>query len=372
MARKLEVIIAGDARGLSKAFGRSGADATTWANKIEGASGRIRKSFGGTVRSAAGIGATVVGIRSLFGAISAGVKSTVEFDKGMRNVNSIAQLNEGQFKKLSGEVLKLAGKTAQAPQTLAAGLYDLVSSGFNAKQSMVILQSSAKAATAGLTDTATSTKAVAAVLNAYHLPAAKAALISDTLFQTVNRGVISFEDLSTTIGDVLPFASSLGVGLDQVGASVSTMTKAGISAPETMTRIKNVMVALLKPGENLTKAIHGTGAASGEALIKQKGFQGALEALIGTTDGTKGAVAKLFPNIRALGGALALTDRAQRPQGVQGCHGRDRHGAQAAVQVDRLPVAEDQGHDREPGDSGGQRARPRHGQCAQRGHRLRG
>jgi hypothetical protein len=68
----------------------------------------------------------------------------------------------------------MAKDTGQAPKTLADGLYDIVSSGFKANDGLKILRASAKAATAGLTDTATATKAVVAVLNAYHLGADQA------------------------------------------------------------------------------------------------------------------------------------------------------------------------------------------------------
>lgn len=244
------------------------------------------------------------------GAVAIGsVKMAADFEKSMRNVNSIAELSEGQFQSLSEGVLDLAGPTAQAPKTLADGLYDLVSSGFDAKDSLTILESAAYAATAGMTTTDVAVKGVAAVLNAYNLPASEAANVSDTLFQTVKRGVISFEELSTGIGDTLPFAASLGVGLDELGAATSTMTLQGLGASETFTRIRNLIQTLIKPGDDLTAAFKELGVESGEALIKQKGFQGALEALIGTTDGSKAAVAKLFPNIRSLGGALALTGK---------------------------------------------------------------
>jgi TP901 family phage tail tape measure protein len=269
----------------------------------------MRVSYAETARSAAKFAATSVGIYGVGAALAKVASETIAFDKSMRNVNSLAQLSETRLKGLSDQVLKLAGNTAQAPDALAKGLYDLVSSGFDAKESMLILASSAKAATAGLTSTEISTKAVAAVLNAYHKPAAAAAGVSDTLFQIVNKGVISFEQLSSTIGDVLPFASSLGISLKEVGASAATLTKAGISPEETMTRIKNVMVTLLKPGDALQAAFKKLGVESGEALVKQKGFQGSLEAVLGTTNGTKAAVAALFPNIRSMGGALALTGK---------------------------------------------------------------
>jgi TP901 family phage tail tape measure protein len=271
------------------------------------ATGRLRTAFG----SVYGRGGAMLGaIGATYGlgrAITSVVGSTIDFDRSMRNVNSIAQLPEKSLQALNKQVLDLAGKTAQAPKTLADGLYDLVSSGFDAGQSMKILSSSAKAATAGLTDTATSTHAVASVLNAYHLSADDAAQVSDTLFQTVNRGVINFQELSNSIGDVLPFAAALHVDLGQIGAATSTMTKEGINSFETMTRLKNLLEVFIKPNKDLAAAIEQTGFSSGEALVKQKGFQGALEAVIGTTDRSKESVAALFPNIRALGGALALT-----------------------------------------------------------------
>lgn len=279
--------------------------------------GKFGAVLGGTSKK---LGAVSRGLRSagssfsaltfpILGAAAVSGKLAIDFDRAMRNVNSIAQLPERQLESLRNDILALAGPTAQAPQTLAEGMYDLVSSGFKAKESLVIMKNAAKAATAGLTDAATSTKVMAAVLNAYRMGADKAKSVSDTLFQTVNLGVITFEELAQNIGDTLPFASSLGVSLTEVGAATATMTKQGLGAPETMTRIRNLLQTMIKPGEGLTKAFKRLGVESGEQLIKQKGLQGALDALIGSTDGSKEAVAKLFPNIRALGGALALTGK---------------------------------------------------------------
>lgn len=232
----------------------------------------------------------------------------LDFDRAMRNVNSIAQLPAKRFDSLKQQVLDMAGPTAQAPKTLAEGLYALVSSGFDAAESIVILRKSALAASAGLTTTEVSTKAVAASLNAYHLPAKKAAWVSDTLFETVNRGVLTFDELASTIGDTLPFAAQMHVGLNEVGAALATMTKQGLSSAEAVTRTKNVLVTLIKPGKDLSKALDTIGM-SGEELVKKKGLQGALEAIVGTTKGGKDEIAALFPNIRALGGVLSLVGK---------------------------------------------------------------
>jgi TP901 family phage tail tape measure protein len=264
----------------------------------------------------AGAKTAAVGFLGLAAATVYAINKAGDFEKQMRNVNSIAKLSEAQYQRLSKSVLELSGETAQAPHVLAEGMYQLVSSGFSANDSLKILHASAKAATAGLTDTATATTAVAAVLNAYRLPASQAGHVSDVLFETVNRGVLTFDELSKSIGDALPFAASLGVTLPELGAAISTMTKEGINAPETLTRIKREMQSFIKPSADMSAAIKETGASSAEALVKQKGLQGAVEAVIKTTDGSKASIAKLFPDIRALGGALALTGKnAKSAQG---------------------------------------------------------
>jgi TP901 family phage tail tape measure protein len=248
-----------------------------------------------------------VGVAALAVGLAASVKVAANFDAAMRNVNSIAGLNEKQFKNLSTAVRGLSGKTAQAPETLAKGLYTIVSSGFDATEGMKILEAAAFSASAGLTDTETSVTALAGVLNAYRLPASEAGKMSDVLFKTVDRGVISYEQLAQSIGTVIPFAAALKVDLPQVGSAISTLTKQGIPAAEATTYLKNAMVQFLKPQKDLQSAIKKTGASSGEALVRAKGFQGALDAVTATTDGSKSALQALFPDIRATAAVLGLT-----------------------------------------------------------------
>lgn len=305
--------VAAEAEVADAAIAKTDATATAAGRK---ASSGIRRSLTSQITAMRSIGrgltkyvtAPILGVAAISG------KFAIDFDRNMRNVNSIAQLPERQFQKLKQSVLDLAGPTAQSPNTLAEGLYDLVSSGFNASEAIQILHKSALAASAGLTTTEVSTKAVAAALNAYHLPASRAGAVSDTLFETVNRGVLTFDQLATTIGDALPFASQLGVNLNEVGAAISTMTKQGLSSAEAVTRLKNVFIAFIKPSKGMQEVLDKMGI-SGEELLHKKGFQGAMEALRAHTNGTNEAVAKLFPNIRGMGGVLALTGKSAKSAG---------------------------------------------------------
>lgn len=242
-------------------------------------------------------------------------KMAIDFEKGMRNVNSIAQLPEPAFKRLNRSVLEMAGPTAQAPKTLAEGLYDLVSSGFDANESIVVLNASARAATAGLTTTEVSTKAVAAALNAYHRPASDAKQISDDLFQTVNLGVVTFDELASTIGYVLPAAATMGIDLKQVGASISTLTKQGQSGSNAVTNINAAITAFIKPSKAMKSLLKELGYETSAQLIHQKGFQGALELVTRAVGGNKEAIGELFPNVRAMRAVFGLTGDGAKSAG---------------------------------------------------------
>lgn len=270
--------------------------------------------------------AGTVGIAAFVAGLYEGAKATIQFDRAMANVNSIAQLTPAKLAAISKQVLLLGGKTAQQPLTLAEGLYDLVSSGFDATKSLTILRASAFAATAGLSTTAVSTHAIVAVLNAYHLSASAASHVSDELFQTVNKGIITFPELADSIGTILPYAATLHVSLSQLGGAITSLTRQGLNPQLTMTAIRQILVSMLKPSKSLTNEFSALGM-TGEDLIKKQGLLGALTTLIGLTDGTKSSVAALFPNVRALNGVFALTGQNAKSAAEDVASFKDVHGA---------------------------------------------
>jgi TP901 family phage tail tape measure protein len=308
--RVLEVHLTGDSVALERAFGRAEKAGAAAATSLEAAGMRMQQagakmtSTGRTLTRSVSLPIAAVG--------AASAKFAIDFEKSMRNVNSIAGLPEKKFQRLNKEVLAMAGPTAQAPRTLAEGLYDLVSSGFKAKESMTVLKASAKAASAGLTTTEVSTKAVAAALNAYHRPARDAGKVSDDLFQTVNLGVVSFEELAGSIGYVLPAAATMGINIKEVGASISTLTKEGQSGETAITNINQAITSFIKPSKEMKAALKELGYESGQQIIHQKGFQGALETVTGAADGNREAVGKMFSNVRAMRAVFGLTGKSAK------------------------------------------------------------
>lgn len=239
-------------------------------------------------------------------ALGYGVVKAAEFEKSMRNVNSLTGLSEQAFRAQEQAVIAMSTRLPQSAKVLADGLYNIASSGFQGADGLTVLNAAATAASAGLTTTDNSAKAITAVLNAYGRSAKDAGDVSDVLFQTVNLGVITFDELSGVIGDVVGTAAAAKVGIDQVGSAIATMTLSGITGAEAGTSLNRVLQSLIRPSTALQDMYRQLGYSSGAAALETKGLRGVMEDLRVATGGNITTLLELFPEIRAARGALAL------------------------------------------------------------------
>lgn len=247
---------------------------------------------------------------ALLGFSALAMREAMGFDKAMHNVNSIAQLSEGELEKLKQAVKDVASDPTVRDNitTLAEGLYDIYSSGLDGKLGVEALKVAAQGASAGLSSTATSARVLVAAMNAYNMKTGPDAQhIMDVLFKTVDRGVISFEELANSLGPVIGTAAACGVSLEEVGAAIMTMTKRGHDAAISTTALNRVLTTFLNPSKELSAALQRAGYASGAALLKAKGLAGAMEFLTQATGGSVEQLVSMLGEARAVRAALALT-----------------------------------------------------------------
>ena len=84
-------------------------------------------------------------------------------------------------------------------------------------------------------------------LNAYGIENLSASQATDILTAAVREGKLSADSLAQSMGTVLPVASQLGVGFNEVGATFAAMSRTGTDAAMAATQIRGVLFALLKP-----------------------------------------------------------------------------------------------------------------------------
>lgn len=258
--------------------------------------------------------ASTMGGVAILGSLGAATKVAADFDGAMRNVNSIAQLSDVQLKKLSSSVLSISAdpRIQQGPRDLAAALYDIQSSGFNGAKGLDILKISAIGASAGLTNTGTSGKALMATLNSGIPGVNGAKQAMDVLFKTVDIGVLNFEQLAGSIGTVLPTAAKAKIPLQELGGAIAIMTKSGQSASEATNDLLNLIVKIANPGRESIKYFKTLGISYGYAALQAKGLPGVLAEIEAKTGGNADAIKKLLPDMQAQRGALSLLKNAGR------------------------------------------------------------
>jgi TP901 family phage tail tape measure protein len=239
-----------------------------------------------------------------------GVRAQIQLEQAMRNVATISDEIGNHLGFYTDQIVRMSTEVPQSAKSLADGLYDIVSSGFDGAQAMDILRVSAKGASAGLTDTATSAKAILTVLNAYGLSAAHAGDVSDILFQAVNKGVMTYEQLASAMGNVVPTAAAAGVKFDDMASALAAITLSGLTADEAATSLNQTINKILAPSATMERAIHQIGYQSGYAAIQGLGLHGVITKLAKSQGTAADTALTLFPEIRAARGFMALTAAA--------------------------------------------------------------
>jgi len=307
----IKIVLQADPSGMISGFQQAeGAiaklvSATQSAGRALQAGGQMWDKFAQSVQSA-GRKTMAQGI-AMGVSLGAAVKKASDFQVQMTNVQSLTKASDYSMKAQSDAILGMSEKLPQSATNLATGLYDIASSGYAGADGLAILEASATAASAGLTTTEVASNAIVTALNAYGLEAKDAADISDILFQGVNVGVMTFEQLAGSMGDWVGMAAQVGVTADEGTAAIAAMTLAGISAGEAGTYLSRMMQEFLQPSEKMTAKVKDMGYSSAKSLLDAKGLGGAILELNKATGGNAEEFSNLFGSIQALRGALAIT-----------------------------------------------------------------
>lgn len=234
------------------------------------------------------------------------VRASEEFSKSFANVTTLVDPATVDLGKMRSELLGLDNRLGSAKE-LTEGLYQAISASVEPADAVRFVGEAAKFAKAGLTSTNKAVDVITTSLNAYGMEADQAGRVSDILFQTIRKGKTTGDQLSRSIGKTIPLAASAGVKFEELGATVAVLTRQGNSTSEATTQLNSTISSLIKPSKAAAQVLEDLGYSSAQTLIEQKGLVGGVKEMIGATDGSNEAVSKLFPNIRALRGVLALT-----------------------------------------------------------------
>lgn len=240
-------------------------------------------------------------------AATGAVLAAAKFQKQLAMVSTMLSQSTMKFMADYEQGLRrLAVQYGESTATLSKGLYDILSASIDAAKALGVLEIATKAAGAGMTTTAVSADAITTILNSYQMSAEQAGEVSDKLFATVKRGKLTFGELSASIGKASATAAIAGVSLDELLASIATITRAGIRSDQAMTAVVGTIRSFLKPTTEGAKLAKELGFELSTAGLRAEGLAGIFAKL---TKLSADQLAVIFPNIRGLKGiAAAMQD----------------------------------------------------------------
>ena len=305
-----------DMSGIKRQISGQVAGFTRMGNAGKKATKKIRGGFVGALKSAlslqrvmnriafiATVGLAYGFARALSGAFKSSIKYAIDFEKQMANIYTMLDKSDKKFKEfLSTGVEISAAAFGESSETLTKGLYDILSASVPVIQSLFVLETAAKAGAAGMSDTKTAADAITSVLNAYQLSAGKAADVSDWLFSVVKEGKLTFADLAQNLGKVISSAAIGGLSLEELGASIATMTRQGIKPREAMTALNRLILSFIKPTTQASKVAEKYGMVLNANTLKVLGLTGVIKKL---RKASKEELAILGTTVRAFKGLAA-------------------------------------------------------------------
>jgi len=243
---------------------------------------------------------------------AASIHMAADFNDSMSKIVGLVGVSSKQVEGFKKVILKLGPETAKSPKELADAMFFITSAGLRGKKAVEALTISAKASAAGLGETKVVADAMTSAINAYGAGNLTAAQAGDILVATVREGKAEASAIAPVLGNILPIASELGVGFEEVGGSIAQMTRIGMSAANAGTALQSVMSGLLRPTQASADKLKSVGlsAAGLREQLAKKGVISVLQTLNDKFDGNVEAMGQVFPNVRALKGALALAGKA--------------------------------------------------------------
>ena len=236
------------------------------------------------------------------------LKSSFDFNEAMANIATLIPGNIKRIEELKLGVQDMAVSVGKSTSDLSGGLYQVISAFGDSSESLAILNTNARAATAGLSTTMDAINLTSAVTKAYGDTSAKAVeKAADLGLLAVRLGQTTFPELASSIGRVTSLAAQLNVKQEELFAGFASLTGVTGSAAEVSTQMAAILRAMLKPTTDMQKASKKLGFASTAQMIKSKGLVESLKLLMKYTKGDEQATAKLFGRAEALTAVFSLS-----------------------------------------------------------------
>lgn len=269
---------------------------------------RTAKSIKDTGKSISALGEKFALLSApILAAATAGAKLNSDFTVGLAKVSTLVDTTVIDMTKMRSELIQLSNETGVSVTELTEGTYQAISASVDASKAVDFMRVSALGAKAGFTDMTTATDALTTIINAYGMETERASDMMDRLIITQNLGKTTVDEIGKSIGQVIPTAASAGMSIDELLASVASLTASGTQTSAAMTGLKAALSNIIKPSKDAFETASALGLEFTQAHLQAVGWARFLDEVKTATGGNIEIMGKLFGSTEALNTVLSLT-----------------------------------------------------------------
>lgn len=232
----------------------------------------------------------------------------ISFEDSFQKVKTLADETAVSFDDLSNSLLDLSSNYGKSISDVNEAAYQALSASVKTADIARMLEVSQKSSIAGFTDTVTAVDGLTSVINAYGLSIEDADDLANKFLITQNLGKTTFGDIASNIGKIAPNAKLAGISVDDMLASIATLTAQGLSTEEAITQVNGAINNIISPTKEAKEAADSLGISFDNETLKSKGLIGFMRYVKDAAGDDNEELSKLFGNTRAFKAVAGLTE----------------------------------------------------------------
>lgn len=240
------------------------------------------------------------------GGMALAIREAGNFGDAFNEIATLIDMPRENLDRFRQDILDYATDSTAAIEDINAAVYTAISAGTDYADSLGLLSTAEKLATAGKADLEATVRLLASTLNAYGDGVDQATRYSDVFFQTVKDGQTTLPELAESLSQVTGIAASAGVPIETLMAALAALTATGAPTSQAITQIRGAIAAIIKPSQQAQEVAAQLGIQFDAAALQSKGFETLMREVYDATGGNVDVMAQLFGRVEGLNAALVL------------------------------------------------------------------
>ncbi|MDR2059468.1 MAG: phage tail tape measure protein [Lactococcus lactis] len=267
--------------------------------------GQVATSTGKTLTKAVTVPIVGVGV--------AAAKVGGDFEAQMSRVKAISGATGSSFEELRQQAIDLGAKTAFSAKESAAGMENLASAGFDAKEIMEAMPGLLDLAAVSGGDVALASENAATALRGFNLDASQSGHVANVFARAAADTNAEVGDMGEAMKYIAPVANTMGLSLEETAAAIGIMSDAGVKGSQAGTTLRGALSRLAKPTKPMIEKMQELGVsfydASGKMIPLKDQISVLKKSFTGLTQEQKNNALVTLYGQESLSGMVALVDK---------------------------------------------------------------